>query len=125
MSSINLSIRYRMKKISTFVWMLFIASYLLAQAPESINYQAVARDGAGALLINQAVSFRISILQVDHSERSFYSESQNVTTNQLGWQICRSDREQSCQEFFSAIDWSSNIYYLQTEMDPAGVWNIN
>ena len=32
---------------------LFISHEALAQIPQSINYQAVARDGSGALLANQ------------------------------------------------------------------------
>ena len=56
----------------------------MAQAPESINYQAVARDNSGNLLANQAIRFRLSILQGSVVGTVVYSETQLKTTNQFG-----------------------------------------
>jgi hypothetical protein len=55
-----------------------------AQAPQSFNYQAVARDAAGAVISNQAVSFRISLLQGSITGTSVFAETHNVNTNQFG-----------------------------------------
>ena len=50
------------------LFLLFSTSLLLsyniyAQAPESMNYQAVIRDGSGNVLASQTVGLRIKILQ--------------------------------------------------------------
>ena len=53
--------------------MLNIGSY--AQSPESMNYQAVVRDGSGNVLASQAVSLRIKILQGSASGTAVYVET--------------------------------------------------
>jgi len=40
---------------------LFSVGDLLGQAPESMNYQAVIRDGSGDLVASQSVGIRIKL----------------------------------------------------------------
>ena len=50
-----------MKNILTFFY-FFSAVVIFAQAPQKFNYQAVARNAQGAVLANQSIKIRASIL---------------------------------------------------------------
>ncbi|MBW6483936.1 MAG: hypothetical protein K0B10_12870 [Vicingaceae bacterium] len=52
-----------MKQIFLFIILFISGLMLLAQAPERINYQAVARDLAGNPLINQTLVVKFEIRQ--------------------------------------------------------------
>ena len=77
-----------MKKLFTsvlfFTIALFYFSNIQAQAPESINYQAIARDNGGMIMTNQSVSVGISILQGSSSGTSVCDETFATTTNDFG-----------------------------------------
>ncbi len=68
------------KTIKTFL-MLLIAVSLYAQVPETLNYQAVARNNAGVALANQTIKVRMTLLR---NNVSLYTETRQVTTNLLG-----------------------------------------
>ena len=57
--------------------LLFVAfaTILAAQAPQAINYQAIARNSAGNPVVNQAISVRFSILQGSTSGTVVYMET--------------------------------------------------
>ena len=70
-----------MKSILKIMFLLFTTISLKAQVPESLNYQAVARNNAGVALVNQTIKVRMTLLR---SNISLYSETRQVTTNLLG-----------------------------------------
>ncbi len=70
-----------MKTIIQTLLFLFLTCSLYAQVPESLNYQAVARNNAGAALVNQTIKVRMTLLR---NNVSLYSETRQVTTNLLG-----------------------------------------
>ena len=71
-----------MKKLFFFVIAALLISLTgIAQVSESINYQAVARNNAGAALANQTIKVRFTI---SRNAVSQYSETRQVTTNVLG-----------------------------------------
>ena len=74
-----------MKKIFTFlfVMMLTVVS-LFAQAPQKMSYQAVVRGSDNALVTEQNVSVRLSILQGSASGAAVYVETHNAVTNVNG-----------------------------------------
>ncbi|MEX1187808.1 MAG: collagen-like protein, partial [Bacteroidia bacterium] len=55
-----------------------------APVPAGINYQAIARNSAGSVYVNQSVSVRISILSGSVAGPVQYSETHTVTTNGFG-----------------------------------------
>lgn len=91
-----------------------------AQAPQSFNYQAVARDGTGAVLSNQAVSFRISLLQGSVTGTNVYSETQPVTTNQFGLVNFAIGGGTLVSGSFANINWAQGPYFVQVELDATG-----
>lgn len=90
------------------------------QAPQSFKYQALARDNSGNPLSAQAVSFRISILQGGISGPSVYSETFSTTTNQFGLVTLNIGAGAVVSGFFSSISWSTNNFFIKTELDPLG-----
>ena len=91
-----------------------------AQAPQSFNYQAVARDGTGAALSNQAVSFRVSLLQGTATGTNVYSETHAVTTNQFGLVNFAIGSGTLVSGSFTTINWATGPYFVQVEIDATG-----
>jgi hypothetical protein len=101
---------------------LFCVFFLTAgaQAPQAFKYQAVARNSSGELLVNKAVTFRISILQGSASGSMVYSELHSKTTNSFGLVELEIGNGTSPSGTFSGINWGASTYFVKVEMDPAG-----
>ena len=113
-----------MKKIKTFLVLLCIllvtSSALLAQVPQGISYQSVVRDVAGTVISNQAVSMRFSIHQTTPSGTTVYQEVHNATTTDLGLVNLIIGSGTPSSGTFSSVNWGSDAYFLQVEIDPSG-----
>jgi len=110
-----------MKKTIHFIILAILwAPLLWAQSPQGFNYQAVARDANGAILPNQSISLRFTLLQGSISGTAVYSETQSATTNDYGLAGLVIGNGIVLGGSFSAIDWSAGPYYIQVEIDPAG-----
>jgi len=102
-----------MKKIIQLFLLLFSSAVLLAQAPEKINYQAVARDLSGNPLINQTLSVEFEIRQGSGSGSVVYAETHaGITTNQFGLFTAEIGNGFPSAGPFSAINWGANLHYL-------------
>ncbi len=104
---------------------VLVALGLTAQVPQQVNYQAVARNAAGAVLANQTVSVRFSIHDVSTSGTVVYEETHSgLTTNQFGLFTCALGAgTQVGSATFVGINWGTNAKYLQVEIDPTGGTN--
>lgn len=113
-----------MKRIILLIAGLTAFAITYAQAPASFKYQAVARDGSGAVLANKSVSFRISILQGTVTGTIVYSERHNISTNEFGLVNLEIGRGTAGVGSMGSINWGSNPYFIKVEMDPAGGSNF-
>ena len=93
---------------------------VLAQAPQLINYQGVARDNGGNILANQNIGLQLSVLSSSISGPVAYSETQTTTTNAFGLFNIKLGSGTVVSGSFAAIDWGTASHYLQVEMDPTG-----
>lgn len=113
----------------TFLTMLLLlplfASVVLAQSPPYINYQGVARDRDGAVLQDQALSLRISLLKDGPTGPISYSERHQVVTNDFGMFTLRIGGGELRQGALDALDWGRHGYWLQVEMDEQGGTNFS
>ncbi len=110
-----------MKKLTlTFGILMIIASTILAQAPQSFKYQAVARDNPGNIIAEQDVGLRISILAGGAAGTPVYVETHLPHTNLFGLFSINIGQGTVVSGNFSGISWGTNTYFIQTEMDPAG-----
>ena len=74
-----------MKKILlliTAVMLLTAEGY--SQAPGILNYQGVARNSVGNVLVNQNITLRLTIRNNTAAGPTVYQESRAVTTNPFG-----------------------------------------
>ena len=88
-----------MNKFYLSWWSIVLGFNLFAQAPESFKYQSVVRDGIGEIVSEQAISFRISIVQSVPFGITLYSE---IDRSILGMSFWHTDeRAKSSRKTFS------------------------
>jgi len=110
-----------MKKILLIVILFFSATtMLLAQAPQLINYQGVARSTTGTPLASQPIGLRFTIHDGTATGTTVYQETQTATTNSFGLYVLSIGNGTVVSGTFNTIPWSSSNKYLQVEIDPAG-----
>ncbi len=114
-----------MKKIFTLIQVVFFAVILLqteplfSQAPQKISYQAVVRNSSDALIANQVVGFKVSILRGSANGTPIYVETHTPTTNLNGLvnlEIGTGISNDTFQYFY----WGPGPYFIKTEIDPTG-----
>ena len=108
-----------LKSILLLVFLLIVLN-ANAQVPQSIPYQAVARNTSGNLIANHAVSIRFSIHDATSGGTVVYQETQSATTNALGLFIANIGAGTPVAGTFSAINWGSGSKFIQIEIDLAG-----
>ena len=112
-----------MKKIYSIIAALFLVTFVLAQAPSKMSYQAVIRDNSNALVNNQIVGMQISILQGSANGTAVYTETLTPTTNANGLVSIEIGGGTVVSGNLSTIDWANGPYFIKTETDPTGGTN--
>jgi uncharacterized protein (TIGR02145 family) len=107
-----------MKKFYVLLSALILAVSLMAQAPQSFNYQAVVRDASGNIIANTQVGMRINIIQGSILDTAVCKEEFTPTTNDFGLVTLAIGSINTTD--FVAIDWSAGPYFVKVELDPAG-----
>ncbi len=95
-------------------------SHVYAQVPHKTSFQAVIRDADNELVINNTVSFRISILYGSETGASVYTETHTPTTNDNGLATLYIGTGTPVIGSFDSVDWAAGSYYLKAESDPSG-----
>lgn len=106
-----------MKKILVSL-ALILAGVGYSQTPNAINYQAVARDGAGLLMAGQAIDVRIGIYSGVGAANLEYEETHAVTTNQYGQFALKIGAGMISSGTFAGIAWDGDEHHLRVEVDP-------
>ena len=111
-----------MKTIKHFIFALtlFAGTMALAQAPEKMSYQAVIRNSASALVNNQAVGMKISILQGSATGTAVYVETQTPTSNANGLVSLEIGSGNVVSGSMATINWANGPFFIKTETDPTG-----
>jgi hypothetical protein len=102
---------------------LMVTTLAQAQAPHTINYQAVVRNNAGEVIKNQNVRFRLSITE-GLNGATVYSETNQVTTNMLGLVNISIGSGVATTGSISSINWGGISKYLKIEIDITGGTNF-
>jgi len=107
-----------MKKL---IYILFIIPLIaLGQAPQGVNYQAVAYDNNGFELSNKEVGVRISIIEGSAFGTPQLVEEHDVVTTEQGlFSLIIGQGALLGGEAASLLDipWGSNTYFLKIELD--------
>ncbi len=114
-----------MKKITLLLLGVFVASFsfIFAQAPQGLNYQAVAYNAGGTPVLNQAISMRLSILDGSATGNTVYQENQNPTTDNTGLFSIVIGNGVVVSGTFASINWGNGSKWLKTEIDITGGTN--
>ena len=112
-----------MKRLYILLTAMLLTSFSWAQAPQKMSYQAVVRDAANALIINQEIGIQISLLQGSVSGDAVYVETQAPTTNDNGLFSIEIGAGALVSGSMTTIDWSKGPYFIHTETDPTGGTN--
>ncbi len=109
-----------MKTIKFILIALLITTYVTAQIPQKMSYQAIIRNDKDSLVRNQPVGLRISIIQGTINGREVYKEGFNplLRTNMNGLVTVEIGTGIPETSTFSSIDWSRGPYFIKTEIDP-------
>nr|NQU92589.1 DUF1566 domain-containing protein [Bacteroidota bacterium] len=114
-----------MKKLSLLFTALILCLTTIAQSPQAISYQSLARTADGDPVVNQDISVKISILSGSASGASIYSELHNVTTNSMGlFNLQVGNPGLVISGNFNEIAWGANDYFLKVEIDENGGNNL-
>lgn len=102
-------------------------SNVFAQAPKQFNYQAVARNAAGAPIANQTIKLRLSIHHGSAAGAIQYSETRSITTNAFGIFTVAIGGPGTAESSGSinSVSWQNGDKFLQVEIDPSGGNSFN
>lgn len=95
--------------------------YATAQVPHGFNYQAIARNGVGVVLADTPLTVRITIQTSLTGGSKIWEETHSIITNEFGAMaivIGTGTWTGGSETVFSEINWSSQILFLKTEVDP-------
>jgi trimeric autotransporter adhesin len=103
---------------SVFVTLLFSLSAFAQN--EGINFQGVARNVAGEVLVSQKINLRLSILLGSETGAVAYMETRQATTNPQGvFAVVVGDALALTKSTnFSSINWTPAPKFIKVEMDP-------
>jgi len=114
-----------MKKIISIFAAILIGVSVFAQAPNKMSYQAVVRNNSNALVNNQVVGMRISILQGSATGTTVFEETQTPSTNANGLASIEIGGGTVVLGNFASINWANGPYFIKTETDPNGGTNYS
>ncbi len=118
-----------MRKFTNLVLLLLLSFSLqlttvFAQSPKMFKYQTVVRNSAGAIIQNQIVAFRISLLQGSATGTVAYSETQSKTTNDFGLVNLEIGNGIIVSGAMNTINWGNGPYFVKVELDIANGTNF-
>ena len=105
-----------MKTFLTLSLHILISSFLLAQAPQGIPYQAVMRNADGSVIASSEVSLTFMIHDGTATGTVVFQESHALTSNAQGLVSCVVGNGVVSQGNFANINWGSGAKFLHVMM---------
>ncbi len=109
-----------MKKTFLLFTLSLIILGLSAQVPQSFKYQAVARDNDNAPLKNKRLGLKVEIRQGTLSGHAVYSETFDITSNNIGIFSIDIGKGTPVKGSFTGIDWGKSTHFLNIAIDVKG-----
>ena len=109
-------------KITILTAILFLSLRIFAQAPQQINYQAVARDLSGNPMVTSPITLTFDVLQGSSAGLLVYSEDHTgISTNAFGLFTAPIGGGMPNSPFvisdFANINWGLNTYHLRVTVN--------
>ena len=109
------------RTLLTILSVLFCAITFAQSVPQGINYQAVARDANGDVLMNQALTIQFSVISDITTSAVSWQETHSVSTNDYGLFTAIIGQGTATtvgsSATFDVVDWGSTTHFLKVEMD--------
>lgn len=105
-----------MRALFTIISLTYVLSNVFSQSSDKMSYQAVIRNTANQLVVNQSVGMSVSIIKHTIDGETVYNETIITPTNSNGLISVSIGGD----ETYNDIDWSDGPYFLKTETDPTG-----
>jgi hypothetical protein len=103
---------------------LFCAITFAQSVPQGINYQAVARDANGDVLMNQTLTIQFSVISDITTGNVSWQETHTVSTNDYGLYTAiigqGTATSVGSSATFDVIDWGASNHLLKVEVDYGG-----
>ncbi len=109
-----------MKKLQILIISLILGGALFAQAPQSLKYQAIARNAEGVAIANSPIGLQFSIVANNVNGSTVYSETFTAASNASGVFNVNIGTGNVESGSFPDIDWGNDSYFLKVEMDISG-----
>lgn len=111
------------KRVFTLLLGCLFAATLFAQnVPMAIPYQAVLRNAAGGILVDQSVNIRFAIHKNSTSGTTVFQEKHAVFTAKHGLVNVVIGFGTAEIGSFSAVDWPNGPYFLEVLLDDGSGW---
>jgi hypothetical protein len=112
------------KKLLTLLSLLFCAITFAQSVPQGINYQAVARDVNGDVLMSQALTIQFSVISDITTSAVSWQETHTVSTNDYGLYTAiigqGTTTNGGSSLTFDSINWGASNHLLKVEVDYGG-----
>jgi hypothetical protein len=109
------------RTLLTLLSILFCAITFAQSVPQGINYQAVARDANGDVLMNQTLTIQFSVISDIATSAVSWQETHSVSTNDYGLFTAIIGQGTATtvgsSATFDVVDWGSTTHFLKVEMD--------
>jgi hypothetical protein len=100
---------------------LFAFSDLISQDLSlGMNYQAVARNAVGEILVGKKISLEVHLFEQDNRDQSEYIETHHITTNKLGLFNITIGNGVPLKNTFEEINWSTREIWIELSIDVLG-----
>lgn len=114
-----------MKNILTTLILILLSINVMAQSPDKISYQAVVRNSSNALIVNQQVGVKVTLLQGTANGTAVYTETHTPATNANGLISIEIGGGVITADSFNKVNWANGPYFIKTEIDPNGGVNYS
>ena len=109
------------RTLLTLLSVLFCAITFAQSVPQGINYQAVARDANGDVLMNQALTIQFSVISDITTSAVSWQETHTVSTNDYGLYTAiigqGTATSVGSSAAFDSINWGASNHLLKVEVD--------
>ena len=107
--------------------MLALVSSVMAQIPQQLNYQGIARNASGEPISAHVITVRLSIIDSAANGIITYQETKTVSTNYVGLFtiVIGAPGGTSVIGTIASINWSTGKKYIKLEIDPNGATNFS
>ena len=112
------------KKLLTLLNLLLCAITFAQSIPQGINYQALARDASGTVMMNQNLTIQFSVISDITTSAVSWQETHTVSTNDYGLYTAiigqGTTTNGGSSLTFDSINWGASNHLLKVEVDYGG-----